>query len=94
MILIFQELILILPPIFHNKLSLMITEPPIDMYPCRLKKSLPNLRIGTQGYVKLIPNSDVILCNVEQTTADFIFSLNQDFDGVIFHVMLNEVQFL
>lgn len=93
MILIFQELIIILPPIFHNKLSLMITEP-IDMYPCRLKKSLPNLRIGTQGYVKLIPNSDVILCNDEQTTADFIFSLNQDFDGVIFHVMLNEVQFL
>ena len=89
MILMFQELIIILPPIFHNKLSLMITEPPIDMYPCRLKKSLPNLRIGTQGYVKLILSCDVILCNKEQTTVDFIFSLLGIVIFIPFFILVN-----
>lgn len=49
------------------------------------------MKIGTQGFVRENSNEKSTLWNGEKTTFDFVFSLNQDFDGIVFHVMLDEI---
>lgn len=63
----------------------MTIKPSTGIYSCQLKKTICNMKIGTKGFIIENPN--------EKSTFDFIFSLNQDFDGIVFYAMLNEISF-
>ncbi|WP_305953318.1 hypothetical protein [Emticicia oligotrophica] len=71
----------------------MIKKLTAGIFPCQLKKNVFNMKIGTHGFVQPIINEKSVIWNGEKTTFDFIFSVNQDFEGVVFFVMLAEISF-